>query len=157
MTTQYAAPQISSSIFPTPTFAGWTRQNTTVTFTCPPGGLPIASCTSPVTVSTEGTNQIITGTVTDTAGTSVSTSVTLYIDKTPPALTVTSPANGATFSSSSVTITGSISDNLSGVSSIDCNGAQASISAGNFSCNIGLVRVRRKAAFGQTGQANSDY
>jgi hypothetical protein len=158
VTNQYAAPQISSSIFPTPTFAGWTHQNTTVTFTCTPGGLPIASCTSPVTVSTEGTSQVITGTVRDTAGTSVSTSVTLYIDKTKPALTVTSPADGATFSSSSVTITGTISDNLSGVSSMDCNGAQASISAGNFSCNIGLgvgVNVVRVAAFDYAGNVSA--
>jgi hypothetical protein len=158
VTNQYAPPQISRSVFPTPSFSGWTHQNTTVTFTCTPGGLPIASCTSPVTVSTEGTNQVITGTVTDTAGTSVSTSVTLYIDKTKPALTVTSPADGTTFSSSSVSITGTISDNLSGVSSMDCNGAQASISAGNFSCNIGLgvgVNVVRVSAFDYAGNVSA--
>jgi hypothetical protein len=158
VTALYAPPQISRSVFPTPSSLGWTRQNTTVTFTCTPGGLPIASCTSPVTVSAEGTNQIITGTVTDTAGTSVSTSVTLYIDKTRPALTVTSPADGTTFSSSSVTITGTISDNLSGVVSMDCNGAQASISAGNFSCNIGLgvgVNVVRVEAFDVAGNVSA--
>ena len=139
VTTQYAAPQISSTIFPTPNFDGWTNQNTTVTFTCVPGGLPIASCTSPVIVSSEGTDQVVTGTVTDTAGTSVSSSVTLNIDKTAPALAVTSPVDGATFTSPSVTITGTISENLSGVVSMNCNGAQASISAGAFSCNIGLA------------------
>lgn len=158
VSSDYAPPQISASVFPTPTFAGWTHQNTTVTFTCTPGGLAIQSCTSPVTVATEGLNQVVTGTVTDTAGTSVSTSVTLYIDKTPPALTIASPADGLTFTSSNVAITGTVSDNLSNLSSMTCNGAQATITANNFSCNIGLgvgVNVVRIVATDYAGNVTA--
>jgi hypothetical protein len=139
VTNQYAPPQISAATYPTQALTGaWTNVNTTVTFTCTPGGLPIVSCTSPQTVTTEGTDQVVTGTVTDSAGTSVSTSVTLNIDKTPPALTISSLADGSTFTSTPITVTGAASDSLSGLASVTCNGAPASTSGGTFSCNVGL-------------------
>jgi len=138
VTNQYAPPQISASVYPTQNFAGWTTTNTTVTFTCMPGGLPITGCTPPQTVATEGANQIVTGTVTDSAQTSVSTSVTLYIDKTAPVLTVSLPGGTYVASSTPVTITGTVSDSGSGVGSVTCNGAQANVSSGSFSCTVGL-------------------
>ena len=71
VTNQYAPPQISAAVSPVPSPAGWNNTSTTVSFTCTPGGLPIASCTSPQTLTTEGANQVVTGTATDTAGTPV--------------------------------------------------------------------------------------
>ncbi len=138
VTTQYAPPQISESTYPIPNLAGWTHQNTVVTFVCTPGGLPIASCTGPQTLTNEGTNQVVTGTATDTAQTSVSTSVTLNIDKTPPVLAVSSPADRTIFTSSSITITGTASDNLSGLSSVTCNGQTATMNGVTFSCSLTL-------------------
>jgi hypothetical protein len=137
VTKQYAQPKISASIYPTP-ISGWTHQNTVVTFKCAAGGLPVSDCTGPQTFTNEGTNQLVTGTVTDTAGTSVTTTVTLNIDKTPPTLTVSSPANGMTFTSPGVTVTGTASDNLSGLSPVVCNGRAATMSGANFSCNLTL-------------------
>lgn len=87
-------PTITASIDPQPNAAGWHNTDPTVTFTCTGATSGIASCTAPVTVTTEGAGQVINGTATDIAGNSSSTSVTVNIDKTPPVITVTDPADG---------------------------------------------------------------
>src|SRR2546427_11599485 len=83
-------------------------------------------------------NQLVTGTVTASSGNSASTTVTLSIDETPPLLTVTSPTDGATISTSRVSATGSLSDGLSQVSSLTCNGIPVTFTGSSFSCNISL-------------------
>jgi hypothetical protein len=74
----------------------WYNAPVTVTFTCndpnPTNGprgqqSGIASCTSPITLSGEGTNQIASGTANDVAGNSAGTSVRgINIDTTPPTI-----------------------------------------------------------------------
>src|SRR4029077_3883303 len=86
----------------------------------------------------EGANRVVTGTAVDNAGNTASRSVTLNIDKTRPAIEITSPANGATLSPPGVTVTGTVSDLLSGVGSVTCNGGQASLSSSTFQCTIPL-------------------
>ncbi|MGC2695109.1 MAG: RHS repeat-associated core domain-containing protein, partial [Candidatus Angelobacter sp.] len=49
-----------------------------------------------------------------------------------------SPANGATVSSSSLSVTGSVSDTLSGVAAVSCNGVAAIVQSGSFNCSITL-------------------
>lgn len=131
-------PSISSVISPAPNSAGWDNLNTTVAFTCTAGTYPIASCPSPVVVSAEGLGQIVTGTAADTAGFTATARVTINLDKTIPTLTVNSPADGTTESSSPVTVSGTLTDSLSGVSGVTCDGVAASLSGGGFSCNINL-------------------
>jgi hypothetical protein len=158
VTTQYAPPQISASIYPASSSGTWTHQNTVVTFVCTAGGLPIAGCTSPQTITTEGTNQVVTGTVTDTAGTAVTTSVTLNIDKTPPSLTLTSPSDGSTFTTPAITVTGTASDGLSGLLPVLCNSQGATMSGANFSCNLTLsvgVNVIAVKAFDAAGNVST--
>src|SRR5205807_10610328 len=108
-------------------------------FACVDSLSGVASCPSPVTVSTEGSNQVISGTATDVAGNVTSASVTVNLDKTPPALSITSPANGAIVTTSGITVTGSVSDSLSGVSTLTCNGVSAKVQAGAFSCPMTLA------------------
>ena len=84
-------PAISASVSPQPNEAGWHNTDVTVTFTCGDEGSGIAECTSPVIVSAEGPDQVISGSATDKAGNSASASVTIHLDKTPP--TVTCPLN----------------------------------------------------------------
>lgn len=58
------------------------------------------------------------------------------VDNDPPIISITSPANGATVSTSSVSVTGTVTDALSGVASATCNGATATIQGSSFSCSI---------------------
>jgi hypothetical protein len=90
-------------------------------------------------VSTDGAGQIVSGTVTDTHGLTTSTSETINLDKTIPVLTVTSPADGTAESTSPVPVSGTLTDALSGVSGVTCDGVTATLSGGSFSCNISLA------------------
>ncbi|HEY6308046.1 MAG TPA: Ig-like domain-containing protein, partial [Candidatus Angelobacter sp.] len=112
-------PTIIGSIVPAPNAAGWNNSNVTVNFACSDDNSGVATCSGPVPVTTEGANQIVTGTATDKAGNTAQTSVTVKIDKTPPLVTATAapPANAAGWNNSNVTVTFTCSDSLSGVAS----------------------------------------
>jgi len=131
-------PQITAVVSPAPNANGWANANTTVTFVCTQGGAPIAICPNAQTFSGEGAFQQIKGTVTDLAGASASATATFSIDKTPPALNVTSPLNVTNVSSSQLTIQGLTSDALSGVRAVTCNGTAANLTGTAFSCGITL-------------------
>ena len=129
-------PSISAAVAPAPNAAGWHRTNVTVTFTCASGGSPITSCTPPITIASEGANQVVTGAAVDADGGGASATVVLNIDKTGPNVRLTSPANGAVLFSPSTTASGTVTDLLSGLSQVFCNGAPASVSAGTFACAV---------------------
>jgi len=112
--------------------------NVTVSFLCTPGSAPIVFCPAPQLVSTEGALQLITGTAMDANGLTADTRQFIGLDKTKPALSVTSPADGSLFTTATIAVTGTASDALSGVDTVTCNGFFASLSGGNFSCNISL-------------------
>lgn len=135
-------PSITAAVSPAPNAAGWNNTNPTITFTCSDATSGIANCPAPQTVSTEGANQTIAGTAVDIAGNQASTSVTIKLDKTPPTVTIASPPNGSTISLSTITIglSGSESDNLSGVSGVTCNGSPAAIAGPNFTCTVLLTQ-----------------
>jgi hypothetical protein len=65
-------------------------------------------------VTTEGANQVVTGTATDRAGNSASVSVTLNIDKSVPMLTL-SPMDGSSVNEERPLFTASYTDGLSGL------------------------------------------
>ena len=65
--------------------------------------------------------------------------MTINLDKTIPALTVASPADQTVESSSTVTVSGTLTDALSGISGVTCDGVTATLSGGGFSCNISLT------------------
>ncbi|MDP3112461.1 MAG: hypothetical protein Q8M71_10205 [Thermodesulfovibrionales bacterium] len=70
-----------------------------------------------MTITTEGAGQVVTGTAVDKAGNSASASVTLNIDKTPPAITATATpaANANGWNNTDVTVTFTCSDATSGI------------------------------------------
>lgn len=135
-------PAITAAVSPAPNAAGWNNSNVTVTFTCTDATSGIQTCPAPQAITGEVASQTITGTATDIAGNSASTSVTVKIDKTPPVVTVASPPNGSSISLSTVAIglNGSVSDSLSGVSGVSCNGAPGAISGSNFTCTVLLTQ-----------------
>jgi Tol biopolymer transport system component len=131
-------PTIQASVSPAPNSGGWNNTDVTVAFVCADATSAV-TCPGPRTVTSEGANQVISGTATDAAGNTASASVTLSIDKTPPSLSITSPANGATLASSSIAVTGAVSDGLSGVAAVVCDGVPATVQNGTFSCPVTLT------------------
>ncbi|MEK7424547.1 MAG: hypothetical protein AAB131_11995, partial [Actinomycetota bacterium] len=144
-----APPTITAAVSPQPNASGWNHANVTVTFTCQDVTSGMASCTSPVTVTSEGSNQVVTGTATDRAGNTASTSVTVKLDKTPPSITPTvSPApNAFGWNNTDVTVSYACDDSLSGVGtcpppnivSVEGAGQSISASASDVAGNVAAV------------------
>ncbi len=110
-------PAITASLDQAPNAAGWHHADVTVRFACTDAISGVASCPAPVVVRTEGSQQVVTGTATDLAGNTASTSVAIHLDTTPPVLTstLTPAANAAGWSQADTTVTFAATDTLSGV------------------------------------------
>ena len=78
---------IAAAVAPPPNAAGWHRTDPTVAFTCADATSGVAAVSRPVTVTTEGAGQVVTGTCTDVAGNTARVDVAINLDKTPPPLT----------------------------------------------------------------------
>jgi hypothetical protein len=110
---------VSAAAGGSPYIAGtWTNQNVVVTFVCTPStGTPD---TQLVTVASEGANQTVTTSCTDAAGNSTPASFGgIYIDKTPPAITVSATVDGQPYTGQptdqAVLVSFNCTDALSGV------------------------------------------
>jgi Calx-beta domain-containing protein/glucodextranase-like protein/carboxypeptidase family protein len=132
-------PTITFTVTPAPNAAGWNNSNPTVTFTCADAETGVAFCSEPVTITTETGNQIVVGTAVDNSGNSATVSVTVKLDKTPPSVTVTSPADGSKIFFSPVAVGGTVEDLLSGVASATCSGTPATVSGTGFNCGVTLT------------------
>jgi alpha-tubulin suppressor-like RCC1 family protein len=112
------APTITASATPSANENGWNNSDVSVSFTCNDATSGVESCTGLITVTTEGADQVITGTVVDFAGITASASITLNIDKTPPVITITGVTDGAVYTVGAVPEPGyTATDDLSGVES----------------------------------------
>ncbi len=113
------APTIGHSFTPAGYADGsWTNGQVTVTFDCADqGGADVASCTSPVTKSAEGSHTV-TGTAADGAGNTATDQASVRIDLTKPTITATvvGDKNAAGWYRDDVTVLYSADDALSGVS-----------------------------------------
>jgi hypothetical protein len=79
---------------------------------------------------------VLTTTATDAAGNATSVVRTVTRDNTPPTRAVTSPANGADFSTDSATVSGTASD-ATGVT-VAANGVSLPVTSGSFTGKVGL-------------------
>ena len=132
-------PMITAVVSPAPNAAGWNKANVTVTFSCSDQTSGVANCPAPQTVAAEGANQVISGTATDKAGNTASTSVTVNLDKTPPIITaLASPGpNAAGWNNTPVTVTFFCRDPTSGIG--NCPQAQTVASEGGNQVISGTV------------------
>jgi len=127
-------PLISAAGAPLPNAAGWNNSNVTAVFTCTDALSGIEFCEPPAVISAEGASQVASGTARDRAGNAASASLTVKLDKTPPTLSIISPANGTTLATPSASVTGSVADSLSGLVGVRCAATDASILSGSFTC-----------------------
>lgn len=106
-------PGIVINVSPEPNAAGWNNSDVTVTFSSTTTG---ATCTPSVTVSeeTSESGQVVSGTCTDSAGDSSTTSVTIKLDKTAPTVSVVGVTEGETYHAQPE-VTCSSTDALSGI------------------------------------------
>ncbi|ACO45837.1 PxKF domain-containing protein [Deinococcus deserti] len=121
------APTITGSRSPLAPPSGWNNANVTVSFSCDGTRSDVASCTTSQTVSTEGANQSVTGTVTDQAGNRATTTVTgISIDKTAPmvALALAGTAGLNDWYRSAVEVTTTGTDTASGSGGVNCSAKQ---------------------------------
>lgn len=89
-------------------------------------------------VSLSAGQNTITVIATDTAGNKTTVTRTVTRATAGPALNITSPSNGSVIRTSSVTVTGTVSDSVSPVASVTVNGVAATISNGTFTAAVPL-------------------
>jgi len=101
-------PLLTGTPAPVPNAAGWNTTDVTITYVCSDSlsGIADSSCPLPRVVTTEGKAEQITASVSDRAGNSTSTTVTLNIEKTGPSITasVTPTPNAAGWNNSDATV-----------------------------------------------------
>ena len=132
-------PTIGARVEPAPNAAGWHAVAPLVTFDASDSESGIAFVSPPIRVETEGAGQVVTGTARDGAGNEATASVTVNVDTTAPTLAVLTPAAGSTVSTSAVLLQGTAQDATSGLDTVTCNGAAATISGMTFSCALTLA------------------
>ena len=113
-------PTLSGAPTTSPNGAGWYNSNVTIVWTASDAlsGIDPATVPADSTISDEGTGLTASASVSDKAGntTDATSSPAVSIDKTKPVVSVTGPANGATYTLGSVPAAGcSTADALSGV------------------------------------------
>ena len=132
-------PTIAPTIDPAPNPSGWNNTDVTVGFVCADGLSGILRCTAPISILSEGAGQPFTGLATDLAGNSSSSAGSVNVDATAPLVGINSPADGTYLNTPSITVTGTMSDALSRIDRVVCNGVPATLDVGTFSCDVTLV------------------
>src|SRR5439155_26045345 len=102
----------------TPIADGWNNTPVTAPCACSDTGSGVPTCPADQQLSTEGENQTVTGTATDAAGNAATATTIVNVDLTPPVVTLSSPTTGTTGTTvytPSVTVSGTASDNGSGI------------------------------------------
>ena len=142
----HTPPTIVATVTPAANAAGWHNSTATAAFTCGDTVSGIASCPQPTTTGfDEGSALVLSGTATDLAGLTASTSSTVKVDRTAPAApTVTvDPSTRSVGDSSAITATSS--DALSGLAGGEWwvgsdpgvgNGNQLTLAAGSLTGTI---------------------
>ena len=128
-------PIISGSTSPGATPYGWNNTDVTVHFDAADVLSGVATVTPDIIISSQGAGQSRTGTATDKAGNSASTTViNINIDKTDPTISGsrTPGANAHDWNNNDVTVSFTASDALSGVASVTPNTTLSSDGAGQF-------------------------
>jgi hypothetical protein len=145
-------PTITAVATPPPNAAGWNRSKVTVKFVCSDAESGIKTCPKAIVVTTEGAGQEISGTARDRAGNTATASITLNLDRTPPAMTAAREpeANALGWTDGPVQVTFEASDALSGLApgtltapiTFSTNGKRTAVGrATDLAGNVGTVKL----------------
>ena len=133
-------PTITGDASPDANTNGWNNESVTVSYTCGDNLSGVASCASDDLLDTEGANQSASGTATDEAGNTASTTVSgINIDKTKPEINASAKTlpGGATYTggwtNKDVEVSFSCTDALSGTDTNTVAGATKSASGADQS------------------------
>ena len=115
-----SGPIVTHRVSPEPNAAGWNRQPVTVHFECSDPGAGVATCPEDVTVSAEGSGQVVSGEAIDAAGKRTVDHVVVNLDLTVPVVSgaLAEEPNAAGWYRNPVAVTWTCTDALSGVA--DC-------------------------------------
>ncbi|HWI19783.1 MAG TPA: hypothetical protein VNT81_18650 [Vicinamibacterales bacterium] len=129
-----STPPVIQAIASPPVQEGWMITPVTVSFECKDDRV-IASCSSPIQVSQDGVTEVV-GTAIDLAGNRATASLVVRLDLRPPVLTVANFPD--TTEAEEIVVSGTVSDQASGLSDAKCNGGQLAIDAGAYQCPVSL-------------------
>lgn len=116
----------------------WYTSPVTVTFRCADDSGHV-SCSSPVTVSSDGAGQIVSGIATDPAGNRSTASIIVNVDQTAPTVSLDQFAGGGTTTEDHLVLRGRVYDNASGLAEIlRCNGTAIAAVQEVFECVVAL-------------------
>ena len=159
LTLDTVLPSITATVAPPPNAAGWNKTDVTVRFACSDSGSGIVKCPDDVIVTSEGASQAVTRSVSDRAGNAAQATAVVSIDKTAPAVAVTTPASGAVVTTPHVVVTGAADDAVT----VTVNGVAATVdlNAHTFTAPLDLVEGSNTIAVtgtdlaGNAGSASS--
>lgn len=146
-------PTITARAFPTPNTAGWNNSPVTVIFHCA-DNIGVSSCPQPILIDQQGADQSVSGQTTDGAGHIASVSLTVNLDSVPPTIALTTSVPDET-SVTPLTLTGPVSDDVSGVNQVLCNGNMATVTGGGLSCSLPLRSGRNALVVSATDLAGN--
>ncbi|MBI3804013.1 MAG: Ig-like domain repeat protein [Nitrospirae bacterium] len=111
----HTPPRIKAIVSPPPNEFGWHRTNVTVSFEGADDLSGLASVTPPILLTGEGENQLAQGIAVDRAGNEGRVAVSVWIDKSPPSLSLDSVHEGAVLSTKVLPLSFLFADTLSQV------------------------------------------
>ena len=117
--TRSSSPRFGGTASPAANSFGWNNTSVVVTYSCSDALSGIASCQAAQTLSAEAAGQFVSGSATDAAGNTASTTVSgINIDRTLPSVAVAGVDSGATYDVGGYSASCTTADNLSGVASV---------------------------------------
>ena len=151
----FAQPVITARVVPAPNAAGWNNSEVTISFFC----RGVRSCPEAVRLSDEAAGLRVTRSITDEAGREATATVIVNIDRTPPSVTISSPADDATTDAPNMIVSAAGRELGSGIRGATCNGRVASVRAFSVSCSVNVeegvngVIVQMMDVAGNSGSA----
>jgi Glucodextranase, domain B len=135
--TDNVRPTITAVVTPPANASGWHTTLPFVSWDCQDNQV-ISRCPLGADILEDGANMVLTGAAVDGAGNEGSATIILNVDTKLPAVEVDVPQEGI-IARGPARITGSFSDDTSGVKSVDCHGVAAVLTVGAFECTVPLA------------------